>query len=308
MEDNQCVDGINALNATVESKQATVSNDSNIAMLAGSPVYAEGHCSNSACECVSHAQRAAICVDSTDLLSDATLDQSYRLMPSVGDNGLVKGRLVLLRHGQTAWSKSGQHTGHTNIPLTATGRQQALAAGVRLRKALPAGFAQDCRFASPLLRAQQTAQLAGFDHCQSVPEIMEWDYGAAEGRTRGDVVRLRGADWDVWRDGPQCLPEHLVTDDSEVLSDGTVVTIQRTHGESLDEVSARTQKVIDLVLPKLDAGQDVLVVAHAHVLRILTARWLGMSPLAALSLRLDTAHFSVLGMYKSDRVIISWNC
>ena len=96
-------------------------------------------------------------------------------------SAITPGRLVLLRHGQTVWSESGQHTGRTNIPLTDIGCDQARAAGERLREAFPQGFAQGCMFASPLRRAQQTAQLAGYGDFEVLPEIAEWDYGRAEG-------------------------------------------------------------------------------------------------------------------------------
>ena len=124
-------------------------------------------------------------------------------------SAITPGRLVLLRHGQTVWSESGQHTGRTNIPLTDIGCDQARAAGERLREAFPQGFAQGCMFASPLRRAQQTAQLAGYGDFKVLPEIAEWDYGRAEGRTRQDVSAAGGFAWDVWRDGPQALPESL---------------------------------------------------------------------------------------------------
>lgn len=127
-------------------------------------------------------------------------------------SAITPGRLVLLRHGQTVWSESGQHTGRTNIPLTDIGCDQARAAGERLREAFPQGFAQGCMFASPLRRAQQTAQLAGYGDFKVLPEIAEWDYGRAEGRTRQEVSAVGGFAWDVWRDGPQALPESLEGD------------------------------------------------------------------------------------------------
>ena len=190
-------------------------------------------------------------------------------------SAITPGRLVLLRHGQTVWSESGQHTGRTNIPLTDIGCDQARAAGERLREAFPQGFAQGCMFASPLRRAQQTAQLAGYGDFDVLPEIAEWDYGRAEGRTRQEVSAVGGFAWDVWRDGPRSLPESLEGDWVETLPNG---------------------------------GNDVLLVAHAHVLRILTSQWLGVDPHFARLLRLDTAHYCVLSQYKGDNVIEHWNC
>ena len=209
-------------------------------------------------------------------------------------SAITPGRLVLLRHGQTVWSESGQHTGRTNIPLTDIGCDQARAAGERLREAFPQGFAQGCMFASPLRRAQQTAQLAG--------------YGRAEGRTRQDVSAAGGFAWDVWRDGPRSLPESLEGDWVETLPNGEQVPVHNGPGETVEEAAARTREAIATVKPLLDAGNDVLLVAHAHVLRILTSQWLGVDPHFARLLRLDTAHYCVLSQYKGDNVIEHWNC
>ena len=215
------------------------------------------------------------------------------------------GRLVLLRHGQTVWSESGQHTGRTNIPLTDTGRAQAEAAGARLREVFPNGFRV---FSSPLRRARQTAQLAGYGDFEVLPEIAEWDYGRAEGRTRQEISKASGFTWDVWRDGPQSIPESLEGDWVETLPDGEQVPVHNGPGETVEEAAARTRGAIAAVKPLLDAGQDVLLVAHAHVLRILTSQWLGVEPRFARLLRLDTAHYCVLGQYKGDNVIEHWNC
>ena len=213
-------------------------------------------------------------------------------------SSIAPGRLVLLRHGQTVWSESGQHTGRTNIPLTDTGCEQARAAGERLREAFPNGFDQGCMFASPLRRAQQTAQLAGYGDFKVLDEIAEWDYGRAEGRTRQEVSEAGGFQWDVWRDGPRSLPESLEGDWVETLP----------SGETVEEAAARTRDAIDAVMPLLNAGHDVLLVAHAHVLRILTSQWLDVDPHFARLLRLDTAHYCVLSQYKGDNVIEHWNC
>lgn len=218
------------------------------------------------------------------------------------------GRLVLLRHGQTVWSESGQHTGRTNIPLTDTGCEQARAAGERLREAFPNGFDQGCMFASPLRRAQQTAQLAGYGDFKVLDEIAEWDYGRAEGRTRQEVSEAGGFQWDVWRDGPRSLPESLEGDWVETLPSGEQVSVHNGPGETVEEAAARTRDAIDAVMPLLNAGHDVLLVAHAHVLRILTSQWLDVDPHFARLLRLDTAHYCVLSQYKGDNVIEHWNC
>ena len=223
-------------------------------------------------------------------------------------NAAATGQLVLLRHGQTVWSESGQHTGRTDIPLTAVGERQAVAAGERIRETFPDGFAADCMFASPLRRAQQTARLAGFDPTP-LPSLAEWDYGRAEGRTRQTVAAMDGRDcWDVWRDGPQALSATMEGDWVETLPGGEQVPVHNGPGETLDDVYARVQAAIDAAVPLMQDGHDVLFVAHAHVLRILTARWIGVDPHFARLLRLDTAHYSVLSVYKGDRVIERWNC
>ena len=223
-------------------------------------------------------------------------------------SAITPGRLVQLRQRPTVWSESGQQTRRTKIPFTDIGCDQARAAGERLREAFPQGFAQGCMFASPLRRAQQTAQLAGYGDFKVLPEIAEWDYGRAEGRTRQDVSAAGGFAWDVWRDGPQALPESLEGDWIETLPNGEQVPVHNGPGETVEEAAARTREAIATVKPLLDAGNDVLLVAHAHVLRILTSQWLGVDPHFARLLRLDTAHYCVLSQYKGDNVIEHWNC
>lgn len=218
------------------------------------------------------------------------------------------GFLVLLRHGQTAWSVSGQHTGRTDIPLTEAGRRQAQAAGERLRAAFPGGFEPECVFSSPLIRAQQTADLAGFPDHGTLDGIAEWDYGRAEGRTRQRVREMSGFDWDVWRDGPQTLPKTMDADWTETLPDGGTVPVHAGAGETVQEAAARARGAIEQVTPLLESGRNVLLVAHAHILRILTSQWLGVDPHFARLLRLDTAHYSILSRYKGDNVIERWNC
>ena len=217
------------------------------------------------------------------------------------------GRLVLLRHGQTAWSISGQHTGRTDIPLTEQGRQQALDAAERLHREFPGGFDADHVFVSPLQRAQQTAKMAGFEHFHTLPGIAEWDYGRAEGRTIAQIGAAMGRPWDLWSDGTDVIDASLEGDRKETLPSGDTVDVHNGAGETLDRVAARAKGVIEELMPLITAGNDVLLVAHAHILRILTTQWLGVDPKAARLFRLGTAHYSVLSVYRGDRVIDRWN-
>ena len=139
-------------------------------------------------------------------MSEQHMDGTVAVDASCGKAGF----LVLLRHGQTFWSESGQHTGRTNIPLTEVGRQQAMDAGARLREAFPEGFDPECVFSSPLKRACQTAELAGFAQHGILDGIAEWDYGRAEGRTRQQVSEASGfSGWILCRmvSRSMCIPE-----------------------------------------------------------------------------------------------------
>ena len=182
--------------------------------------------------------------------------------------------IVLVRHGETEWSRSGKHTGCTDVPLTEDGRRQAQLVGAALR---------DRRFAavwsSPLSRALETCRLAGFgDVAVTKDDLVEWDYGEYEGRTTPEIRRERPG-WTLWRDG---VP----------------------GGETAAEVGAR----VDCVLAEAaSAGGDVLVFAHGHVLRVLAARWLGLEPASGRLFALDPATLSVLGSERETRVIRLWN-
>ena len=155
----------------------------------------------------------------------------------------VERQLWLARHGETEWSRSGQHTGRTNMPLTETGRTQAVALGERLR-----GHSFALVLTSPLARAADTARLAGFGDVMVVDEdLREWDYGDFEGR-KTDEIREQYPDWTIWR-GPW------------------------PGGESIDEVAARADRILQRV-GSVDG--DVLIFSHGHLLRVLAARWLGL--------------------------------
>jgi probable phosphoglycerate mutase len=185
-------------------------------------------------------------------------------------------KVYLVRHGETAWSLSRRATGRADIPLTDRGERDAQELGTQL---------QGLRFVqvltSPLQRAQRTAALAGFDDCaQPDPDLMEWDYGAYEGRRTAEIQAERPG-WRLLKDG---CPE----------------------GETLQAVSARAERVIDRIRV---LGGDVLVFAHRDILRVLTARWLGLPAADAGYLYFTTASLSILGYHHDldEPVIRLWN-
>jgi probable phosphoglycerate mutase len=190
------------------------------------------------------------------------------------------GELILLRHGQTEWSKSGRHTGRTDIPLTPDGE----AAAKSLAPAL-AGRRIRAVFSSPAQRAMRTAELAGLTPTPD-PDLLEWDYGGYEGMTTPQIREQRPG-WYLWRDG--------------------VIPGDADHpGETVEQVGARADAVLARVRPML-AGGDVVLVAHAHFLRILTARWVGLEPAAGRLFRLDTGTLSTLGTEHGQPVMLTWN-
>ena len=182
--------------------------------------------------------------------------------------------MVLVRHGETEWSREGKHTGRTDIPLTERGRRQAPAVGSAL---------QGRRFAlvltSPLSRALETCRLAGFGEVAELrDELREWDYGAYEELTTIEI-RKEVPGWTLWRDG---VPE----------------------GETIDEVAARVDRVIAELR---SVPGNALLFAHGHVLRVLAARWLGLEPQAGALFALDPASISTLGYERETSVIRLWN-
>jgi broad specificity phosphatase PhoE len=181
-------------------------------------------------------------------------------------------RIVLLRHGATEWSLSGQHTGRTDIPLLEEGRDQAIHAGQLLRHL---HFAQV--LTSPLQRASETCRLAGFEG-EIEPDLLEWDYGAYEGLTTPEI-QVERPGWSLWNDGVR---------DGERAAD---------VGRRADRVIARARQ----------ADGDTLCVAHGHVLRVLTARWLDLPPVAGRLLYLNAGAVSVLGWEHETPVVQLWN-
>jgi len=195
------------------------------------------------------------------------------------------GELILIRHGETTWSRQGKHTGRTDLPLTAAGE----AAAARLAPDLAARHVFAV-FASPSQRAVKTAELAGLATVPAGleidPDLAEWDYGGYEGRTTPEIRRDRPG-WYLWRDG--------------------VIPGDAAHpGESIAQVAGRADAVVARVRPLLARG-DVALVAHGHLLRVLTARWLGLDPQDGRLFRLDTGTLSTLGTEHGEPVIAAWN-
>ena len=194
---------------------------------------------------------------------------------------LCMGELILIRHGETEWSRDGRHTGRTDVPLTEAGRASAEA----LRPALAARHIV-AAFCSPASRAAVTAELAGLNHAQTDPDLWEWDYGGYEGLTTPQIAARRPG-WFLWRDG-------VVPGDSD------------HPGETAQQVGARADAVLRRVRPLL-AGGDVALVGHGHSLRVLTARYLGVPPENGRHFRLDTGTLSALSTEHAEPVISSWN-
>lgn len=189
------------------------------------------------------------------------------------------GRLVLVRHGQTRWSRDGRHTGLTDLPLLPEGEADAES----LRGFLGL-FGFTTVLSSDLSRARRTAELAGL-HPEVDTDLREWDYGGAEGRTTEDLREDLGPRWTVF--------------------DG--VPAGETPGETVEEVAARASRVLARVGPTVDEGGDVCLVGHGHALRILTAVWLTHSPRLAAQLVLDAGSVAVLGRYREDPCVVAWN-
>jgi broad specificity phosphatase PhoE len=183
-------------------------------------------------------------------------------------------QLVLVRHGPTEWSENGRHTSRTDLPLLPAGIERARALGPAL-----AGFDFARVLSSPLQRARQTAELAGFgDRLEITPDLTEWDYGDYEGLT-SEAIWERHPDWNLWTDGAPA-------------------------GESPEQVAARADRVI---ADAVRAGGDVLLFAHGHILRVLAVRWIGERPFVGALFRLDPATISILGHEHDFRVLERWN-
>ena len=184
-----------------------------------------------------------------------------------------KAELWLMRHGETEWTLNGKHTSYTDLPLTENGFKQAEA----LRPVL-AKQTFDLVLSSPRQRARQTAELAGMAHAEVEPNLQEWNYGDYEGLSTPEI-RATHPGWSVWVD-------------------------PITGGESLEQVVARTQAVIDRCTAH---GGRCALFAHAHVFRVLAATWLQQPGGFGARLSLSTATYSVLGWERDTRVLSRWN-
>lgn len=187
-------------------------------------------------------------------------------------NGVAP-ELWLIRHGATEWSESGRHTGRTDLPLLPSGEERA-------RTLLPRLCSHDFALVltSPLQRARETARLAGYPDADIDGDLCEWDYGEFEGRTTNEI-RTTIPGWTIWT-GPT------------------------PGGETASQVEARVQRVIDRCE---HADGDVLLFAHGHVLRVLTAVYLGFGPRAGAQFALGTATVNVLGYEREYRTLRRWN-
>ena len=188
--------------------------------------------------------------------------------------GEQRGELVLARHGETEWSRTGRHTGRTDVPLTEVGRRQASLLAVSL-----AGRHFERVLSSPLSRALETCRLAGFgDAAETRDELLEWDYGKYDGLTTLEI-RSERPGWSLWRDG--C-----------------------PGGETATDVGERADRLLEELR---EIPGDVALFAHGHVLRVLAARWIGLPAPAGALLALATATVSTLGWERETAVVRLWN-
>lgn len=201
------------------------------------------------------------------------------------------GRIVLIRHGETEWSRAGRHTGLTDLPLSAHGEQVARSLAGRVTS-----YRVGLCLASPLQRAWRTAQLAGLDPLPE-PGLEERNYGPVEGRTTVEVRELTGDPaWDVWDSDLATLTAVRPPPDAFV-----------GPPETLAEVGTRVAPVLQRCRTVMADGQDCVLVAHGHLLRILASCWLTLAPSYGRHLVLDAGHLGVLGFERTTPVLLGWN-
>jgi probable phosphoglycerate mutase len=183
-------------------------------------------------------------------------------------------QVFLVRHGETEWALTGQHTGHTDIPLTERGREQA-----RLLCAELSQHEFAAVFSSPLSRALDTCRLACLgDQCETADDLMEWDYGEYEGLSTADI-RTRKPKWSLWLDGAP-------------------------NGETAADLGARADRIVKEIRA---LEGDVAIFGHGHLSRVLAARWIGLAPVDGRLFALDPATISILGYERETPVIQRWN-
>ncbi|MGA7157160.1 MAG: histidine phosphatase family protein [Acidobacteriaceae bacterium] len=186
--------------------------------------------------------------------------------------------LWLVRHGETEWSRDGRHTSWSDIPLTERGRERAK----WLRSAM-SGTEFSAVFVSPRQRARETCDIAGYgDRAVVEDDLQEWNYGEAEGKTTAQMRQLYGPQWSVW-------------------------TTPLVGGETLERVGERADEAIRKALAAGADGKPIALFAHAHILRILAARWVGLPPDGGRLFALGTGSISILGFERETRVISKWN-
>lgn len=189
----------------------------------------------------------------------------------------MKPRVWLVRHGETDWSASGRHTGRTDVPLSGPGRAQAESLGRELARS---GARFSAVYASPLSRARDTATLVGFPDAEPMDDLREWDYGEFGGRTTDEIRRdLHDPAWEIW-------------------------TAEIRRGEALAALGARADRVRERLL---QGEGNILLFAHAHFLRVLAARWMGLDAAAGQHLAYGPGMVSILGYERENRVIERWN-
>ena len=232
---------------------------------------------------------------------------------------LGMGELLLIRHGETAWSRTGQYGGRTDLPLTDVGVAAGRALGPLLARRQVAAV-----FVSPLSRAVRTAELAGLPDAKPDPDLLEWDYGGYEGMTEEQIralprAKARAAVLGVRREGAQrptdegegSGPERAEASGEtqpgwDLWRDG-VIGGDGQAGETLRQVAARTDAVLDRVRPLLRDG-DVAIIGHGHLQRVLAVRWLGLDPSAARMLsHPHTGTVSALAYEHGQPVVAAWN-
>lgn len=183
--------------------------------------------------------------------------------------------IVVVRHGETEWSTAGRHTSRTDLPLTENGRERARQLGEQL-----AGRGFALVLCSPLLRARETCELAGFGEAAVIcKDLHEWDYGEYEGMTTPQI-REANPSWNLWRDG--C-----------------------PGGEFPWQVKERADGALERLR---GADGDAVAFAHGHILRVVTARWLGMEVVAGARFALAAGSVGVLGYERKTEVLAGWNC